>query len=92
MKNVQEGSQQLATLAAKQEKDDDDKDEPKRPIVTSRKSNGKPTEDKSDAPKEDYIHIRARSGQATNSHSLAERVSPELSSLNFLYQVVFLAI
>lgn len=28
----------------------------------------------SDAPKEDYIHVRARRGQATNSHSLAERV------------------
>nr|GME00637.1 transcription factor bHLH49 isoform X1 [Ipomoea batatas] len=28
----------------------------------------------SDNPKEDYIHIRARRGQATNSHSLAERV------------------
>lgn len=28
----------------------------------------------SDPPKEDYIHVRARRGQATNSHSLAERV------------------
>lgn len=28
----------------------------------------------SDAPKEGYIHVRARRGQATNSHSLAERV------------------
>jgi len=28
----------------------------------------------SDSAKEDYIHIRARRGQATNSHSLAERV------------------
>ncbi|KAG1341852.1 transcription factor bHLH74 [Cocos nucifera] len=30
-----------------------------------------------DAPKEDYIHIRAKRGQATNSHSLAERVRRE---------------
>ncbi|KAE8795503.1 Transcription factor bHLH49 [Hordeum vulgare] len=90
VKNVQEGSQQLATLAAKQEKDDGDKDEPKRPIVTSRKSNGKQTEDKSDAPKEDYIHIRARSGQATNSHSLAERVRREKISerMKFLQDLV----
>jgi len=29
----------------------------------------------SEPPKEDYIHVRARRGQATNSHSLAERVS-----------------
>ncbi|XP_073014228.1 transcription factor bHLH49-like isoform X3 [Typha latifolia] len=31
----------------------------------------------SDAPKEDYIHVRAKRGQATNSHSLAERVRRE---------------
>ncbi|OVA01185.1 Myc-type [Macleaya cordata] len=29
------------------------------------------------APKEDYVHVRARRGQATNSHSLAERVRRE---------------
>ncbi|KAG6775917.1 hypothetical protein NC652_013894 [Populus alba x Populus x berolinensis] len=28
-------------------------------------------------PKDDYIHVRARRGQATNSHSLAERVRRE---------------
>ncbi|XP_042452375.1 transcription factor bHLH49-like isoform X2 [Zingiber officinale] len=28
----------------------------------------------SDASKDDYLHVRARRGQATNSHSLAERV------------------
>lgn len=27
-----------------------------------------------EAPKTDYIHVRARRGQATDSHSLAERV------------------
>lgn len=26
-------------------------------------------------PKQDYIHVRARRGQATDSHSLAERVN-----------------
>ncbi|KAI3896690.1 hypothetical protein MKW92_009087 [Papaver armeniacum] len=30
-----------------------------------------------EAPKEDYVHVRARRGQATNSHSLAERVRRE---------------
>ena len=29
----------------------------------------------SEAPKQDYIHVRARRGQATDSHSLAEKVS-----------------
>lgn len=30
-----------------------------------------------EAPKQNYIHVRARRGQATNSHSLAERVRRE---------------
>lgn len=29
-----------------------------------------------EAPKDNFIHVRARRGQATNSHSLAERVPP----------------
>lgn len=33
----------------------------------------------SDSPKSDYIHVRARRGQATDSHSLAERVSRKIS-------------
>ena len=33
------------------------------------KDNSKPSE-----PPKDYIHVRARRGQATDSHSLAERV------------------
>jgi len=28
-----------------------------------------------DGTKEDYVHVRAKQGQATNSHSLAERVN-----------------
>nr|GME00635.1 transcription factor bHLH49-like isoform X1 [Ipomoea batatas] len=44
----------------------------------------------SDNPKEDYIHIRARRGQATNSHSLAERVRREKISerMKFLQDLV----
>lgn len=41
-------------------------------------NNQKPPE----APK-DYIHVRARRGQATDSHSLAERVS--ISTLNLIH-------
>lgn len=40
-------------------------------------SSGKPVEQNSqppEPPKQDYIHVRARRGQATDSHSLAERV------------------
>jgi len=36
--------------------------------------NAKQGSQNSDPPKEEYIHVRARRGQATNSHSLAERV------------------
>lgn len=38
----------------------------------------KPAKDNShsgEAPRENFIHVRARRGQATNSHSLAERVN-----------------
>jgi hypothetical protein len=38
------------------------------------KSKGKGAKETSESQKEDYIHVRARRGQATNSHSLAERV------------------
>ncbi|KAJ6813340.1 transcription factor bHLH49-like [Iris pallida] len=39
----------------------------------------------SDAGKGDYIHVRARRGQATNSHSLAERVRRERISKRMKY-------
>ncbi|KAL1554283.1 transcription factor bHLH63-like [Salvia divinorum] len=39
----------------------------------------------SDAPKTDYIHVRARRGQATDSHSLAERVRREKISERMKY-------
>lgn len=37
-------------------------------------SSGKDVEPTSEPPKQDYVHVRARRGQATDSHSLAERV------------------
>ncbi|PON67443.1 Basic helix-loop-helix transcription factor [Parasponia andersonii] len=43
-------------------------------------SSGKPGEQNTrpnDPPKQDYIHVRARRGQATDSHSLAERARRE---------------
>ncbi|KAK1606523.1 hypothetical protein QYE76_030196 [Lolium multiflorum] len=47
--------------------------------------NGKPVE-----PPKDYVHVRARRGQATDSHSLAERVRRERISqrMKFLQDLV----
>lgn len=48
-----------------------------QPASTPNKTTGKQGKQgsqASDPPKEEYIHVRARRGQATNSHSLAERV------------------
>ncbi|GAA0185964.1 hypothetical protein LIER_33252 [Lithospermum erythrorhizon] len=52
--------------------------------------NGNQDPQTSDQPKEDYIHVRARRGQATNSHSLAERVRREKISerMKFLQDLV----
>ncbi|XP_022726927.1 transcription factor bHLH49-like isoform X2 [Durio zibethinus] len=51
---------------------------------------GKQGSEASDPPKEEYIHVRARRGQATNSHSLAERVRREKISerMKFLQDLV----
>nr|KYP65944.1 Transcription factor BPE [Cajanus cajan] len=46
-------------------------------------SSGKPAEPASEPPKQDYIHVRARRGQATDSHSLAERGVMEVSRIYF---------
>lgn len=45
---------------------------------------------KPDFSKQDYIHVRARRGQATDSHSLAERVRREKMSerMKFLQDLV----
>ncbi|KAL1218513.1 Transcription factor bHLH49 [Cardamine amara subsp. amara] len=55
--------------------------------TNSGKQQGKQT---SDSPKDGYIHVRARRGQATNSHSLAERVRREKISerMKFLQDLV----
>ena len=54
----------------------------------SKEKMNKESSQSDEAPKENYIHMRARRGQATNSHSLAERVKYYLnvvkSALSFL--------
>ncbi|KAF3329487.1 transcription factor bHLH49-like isoform X1 [Carex littledalei] len=60
--------------------------ESKKEVENSGSKNaGKNGKDAADAPKGDYIHVRARRGQATNSHSLAERVRREKISERMKY-------
>ncbi|XP_016462240.2 transcription factor bHLH49 isoform X1 [Nicotiana tabacum] len=47
--------------------------------------NSKQGSQSADPPKEEYIHIRAKRGQATNSHSLAERLRREKISERMKY-------
>uniref|UniRef100_A0A0E0B4A1 BHLH domain-containing protein n=1 Tax=Oryza glumipatula TaxID=40148 RepID=A0A0E0B4A1_9ORYZ len=55
-----------------------DKGEESSPATTNGgKSKGKGAKETSESQKEEYIHVRARRGQATNSHSLAERLRRE---------------
>uniref|UniRef100_A0A5B6YQX9 Putative transcription factor bHLH79 n=1 Tax=Davidia involucrata TaxID=16924 RepID=A0A5B6YQX9_DAVIN len=52
----------------------------KSEVEASSAAGNKPAEQStkpSEAPKQDYIHVRARRGQATDSHSLAERARRE---------------
>ncbi|KDP31178.1 hypothetical protein JCGZ_11554 [Jatropha curcas] len=51
----------------------------KAEVEPSSVANKKPAEQSktSEPPKQDYIHVRARRGQATDSHSLAERARRE---------------
>ncbi|KAL3614075.1 hypothetical protein CASFOL_042149 [Castilleja foliolosa] len=58
--------------------------------TTTTVANNKNTKDISENPKPDYIHVRARRGQATDSHSLAERVRREKISekMKFLQDLV----
>lgn len=52
-------------------------------------SNGKNSDAKPPEPLKDYIHVRARRGQATDAHSLAERVrrtTHPLFHVHFLLQ------
>nr|XP_019710016.1 transcription factor bHLH74 isoform X2 [Elaeis guineensis]XP_029123880.1 transcription factor bHLH74 isoform X2 [Elaeis guineensis] len=62
------------------EKDEREQKSELYPGVTTHKQAAKHAKEHlqdGDAPKEDYIHVRAKHGQATNSHSLAERVRRE---------------
>lgn len=74
--------------AIKQNSEIQHRGEPNPPSTTNRPGgkHGKQGSQASEPPKEEYIHVRARRGQATNSHSLAERVrySYELSCFSMI--------
>lgn len=53
-----------------------------RPDMANFKPKGKQVKESNESSKDDFIHIRARRGQATNSHSLAERVGFKLIQLS----------
>ncbi|KAK9057455.1 hypothetical protein SSX86_022290 [Deinandra increscens subsp. villosa] len=58
--------------------EEDDINDLKRVKKTEQENGGKMEEKTKEAePPKDYIHVRARRGQATDSHSLAERVRRE---------------
>ncbi|CAH1414286.1 unnamed protein product [Lactuca virosa] len=63
----------LKSLALENESESKPKPEPERSSGKKAENSGKP----SDPSKQDYIHVRARRGQATDSHSLAERARRE---------------
>lgn len=68
----------LSDASGQKEQDDKkQKSEQNAGTTSSGKQTGKQVKESSqgeEAPKQNYIHVRARRGQATNSHSLAERV------------------
>ncbi|KAL2477146.1 transcription factor HBI1-like [Forsythia ovata] len=53
--------------------------------TTTSNNNSKGNSKPSEIPKPDYIHVRARRGKATDSHSLAERVRREKISERMKY-------
>ncbi|CAL5189166.1 unnamed protein product [Lathyrus oleraceus] len=83
--------QELQSEGAKDNRENQQKGD-QQPTSTTKVSgkNAKQGSQSSDPPKEEYIHVRARRGQATNSHSLAERVRREKISerMKFLQELV----
>ncbi|XP_052167906.1 transcription factor bHLH49 isoform X1 [Oryza glaberrima] len=71
-------SSNLPSDSANESAHSKDKGEESSPATTNGgKSKGKGAKETSESQKEEYIHVRARRGQATNSHSLAERLRRE---------------
>lgn len=62
-------------IAGSRDENDGSKAEVEANSVACNKLSAEQSAKPSEPPKQDYIHVRARRGQATDSHSLAERVS-----------------
>jgi hypothetical protein len=73
---VQSPEPEMRAKKCKLSTDAADDEERKLATGDTGRSNGKGKEIAAEPPK-DYIHVRARRGQATDSHSLAERVRRE---------------
>ncbi|KAK8506278.1 hypothetical protein V6N13_100325 [Hibiscus sabdariffa] len=78
-----------------QENDESDAKRSKQPNGNAKEANDENQKQNKETPKppeppKDYIHVRARRGQATDSHSLAERVRREKISerMKFLQDLV----
>ncbi|KAM0940909.1 putative transcription factor bHLH family [Dioscorea sansibarensis] len=90
--NVSKGGEEDENVNAKRWKSAEDgkpKTEENSGEVSGQKQ-GKDSNAKPPEPPKDYIHVRARRGQATDSHSLAERVRREKISkrMKFLQDLV----
>lgn len=80
-----QGSQQHSSEVRKENSESKNIECSSSTPTSGKKSSGKKTEVNTEEPKQDYIHVRARRGQATNSHSLAERVRRERISERMKY-------
>lgn len=75
--NNDSGSDKRIKLGGSSVENDALKAEAEASSAGGNKSSEQSTKPSSEAPKQDYIHVRARRGQATDSHSLAERARRE---------------
>lgn len=78
--SIESDRQKDVSLATAEGPEEKDEKKLKRSTVNDHKPTDKRVKDHSsngDTPNQDYVHVRARRGQATNSHSLAERIRRE---------------
>ncbi|KAF9593773.1 hypothetical protein IFM89_025398 [Coptis chinensis] len=85
-----EGAPRLQGETAKNDSETKQKKDQNPSTTAKATKHSKDSSKNSDAANQDYIHVRARRGQATNSHSLAERVRREKISerMKFLQDLV----
>lgn len=91
-KSASENDESSAKRSKQDEEDGNEKDTTKAKAKAAGDGNQKQNKESSKPPEpqKDYIHVRARRGQATDSHSLAERVRREKISerMKFLQDLV----